>query len=78
VDVDLSAEGPSSKVSRQQGMIRLHPTSGDFYFQNYGRRKVWVNNQVVPHKRRSVLENGSLLDVGGLSFLFLVNRHALP
>ncbi len=78
MDVDLSAEGPSSKVSRQQGMIRLHPTSGDFYFQNYGRRKVRVNNQAVPYRRRAVLENGALLDVGGLSLLFLVNRHALP
>jgi hypothetical protein len=72
VDIDLSEEGSCSKVSRQQGMIRMH-SGGSFYFQNFGQRKVRVDNVVVPYKRRIVLENGSLVDVGGLRFVFLRN-----
>ena len=73
VDIDLGLEGSCSKVSRQQGMIKLHP-GGSFYFQNLGQRKVRVDNTVIPSKRRAVLKNGSFLEVGGLRFIFLVNQ----
>ena len=72
VDIDLSMEGSCAKVSRQQGMIRMH-AGGSFYFQNFGQRKVRVDNVSVPYKRRAVLQNGSFLDVGGLRFVFLMN-----
>ena len=72
VDVDLSPEGDCSKVSRQQGMVRLHP-GGSFYFQNLGQRKAKVDGNAVPTRARAVLKNGSLLQVGGLSLMFLVN-----
>ncbi|UPR03587.1 FHA domain-containing protein [Chloropicon primus] len=72
VDVDLSLEGNCSKVSRQQGIIKMLP-DGSFHFQNFGQRKVRVDNKVVPTKRRAALQNGSFLDFGGLRFLFLKN-----
>ena len=54
-------------------MIKLHP-GGSFYFQNFGQRKVRVDNTVIPSKRRAVLKNGSFLEVGGLRFIFLINQ----
>uniref|UniRef100_A0A0B6ZXH4 FHA domain-containing protein n=2 Tax=Arion vulgaris TaxID=1028688 RepID=A0A0B6ZXH4_9EUPU len=46
VDVDLSLEGPSWKVSRRQGIIKLR-NSGDFFIANEGKRPILVDGRPV-------------------------------
>merc|ERR1712083_1205736 len=46
VDVDLTLEGPASKVSRKQAIIKL-TNSGEFYLANEGSRPVMVNGKPI-------------------------------
>lgn len=46
VDVDLKLEGPSWKISRRQGIIKLK-NSGEFFIANEGRRCIFVDGKPV-------------------------------
>lgn len=62
VDVDLSLEGPASKVSRRQGTIRLR-NSGDFFLSSEGKRPMFVNGRPVMHGDKVKLTHNSVLEV---------------
>jgi len=76
VDVDLSLEGPSIKVSRKQGIIKLR-SNGDFFISNMGKHPIFVDGNPVLPETRSRLNNNSVLEVSGLRFVFLINHELI-
>ena len=74
VDVDVAAEGDASRASRQAALLKLDHR-GVFHLWNTGRKKLLVNQKEVGVGQSVPLPDGSLLEVGGLAFLFLQNAH---
>ncbi|PIK60993.1 putative microspherule protein 1 isoform X2 [Apostichopus japonicus] len=73
IDVDLSLEGPASKVSRKQGLIKLK-NNGDFYIANEGKRPIYIEGKPVMNNQRCKLNNNAVVEIAGLRFIFLVNQ----
>ena len=61
VDVDLTLEGPATKVSRKQAIIKLS-NSGDFHIANEGRRPVMVNGKAVIMGEAAKLANNTVVE----------------
>ncbi len=74
--MDLSGEGHSQTVSRQQAQLLLEP-DGRFYLRCLGRRSVFVNGLQVEQGRSTPLPHLSLIKVGGVSMLFVANLAAV-
>jgi len=72
VDVDLGLEGPASKISRRQAVIKLKHTA-EFHLANEGRRPVIVNGTPVLMGESILLQNNAVVQFSGLTFIFLVN-----
>ncbi|UYV82004.1 MCRS1 [Cordylochernes scorpioides] len=66
VDVDLSLEGPSWKVSRRQGVIKLH--QGEFYIYNEGKRPIYVDSRPVLTGTKAKMTNNAVIEVGTTLF----------
>ena len=73
VDVDLSLEGPSSKISRMQAIIRLEPT-GEFNLFNAGKRPIFVDGKPLLTGAAARVNNNSLVEFSTLKFIFLINQ----
>lgn len=73
VDVDLSLEGPAWKVSRRQGTIRLR-NNGDFFVSSEGKRPIFVDGRPIMQGNKYRLNNNSVVEIGSLRFIFLVNQ----
>ncbi|XP_028409010.1 microspherule protein 1-like [Dendronephthya gigantea] len=73
VDVDLSLEGPASKVSRKQAVIRLKP-DGEYYVVNEGRRPIFIDGKPVLNDVKAKLHHNSTFEICGLHFVFLINK----
>lgn len=77
VDVDLSLEGPSDKISRKQALIKLN-SNGDFIITNIGKRPFHVDSKpVLGNVSCAKLFNNSVVEISGLRFVFLVNQDLL-
>jgi len=76
VDVDLSLEGPSTKVSRKQAIIRLS-TAGNFYIANEGTRAILVNGTPVLTGKKARLANNTVIEFCNLRFVFLINTELI-
>lgn len=72
VDVDLGLEGPASKISRRQAVIKLKHTA-EFHLANEGRRSVIVNGTPVLMGESILLQNNAVVQFSGLTFIFIVN-----
>ena len=68
VDVDLSLEGPATKVSRKMAIIKL-TNNGEFHLANEGKRPVMVNGTAV------VMGEGAKFC--NLRFVFLINTELI-
>lgn len=74
VDVDLSLEGPSYKISRKQALITLN-SNGDFMITNTGKHAFIVDSKPVLGNLSSCkLNNNSVVEISGLRFVFLINQ----
>lgn len=73
VDVDLSLEGPASKISRIQAIIKLAPT-GEFSLFNAGKRPIYVDGRPLLTESSARIYHNSLLDFSTLKFVFLINQ----
>lgn len=76
VDVDLTLEGPASKVSRRQAVIKLK-NSGDFHLANEGARPVMVNGKAVVTGEMARLANNAVVEFCNLRFVFLINTELI-
>ncbi|KAK2724999.1 microspherule protein 1-like [Artemia franciscana] len=76
VDIDLSREGPAWKISRRQGVIRL-TSLGKFILVNEGKRPMYVDGKVLLSGAKTKLVHNSVIEVAGLSFVFVVNQDLL-
>lgn len=76
VDIDLAKEGPAAKVSRLQAQLQLG-ADGAFTITNVGRRGIAVNGAHLARGEGAPLPHLSLLEVGGLQLLFMVNGLAV-
>ncbi|XP_039261614.1 microspherule protein 1-like [Styela clava] len=73
VDVDLSLEGPASKVSRKQGTIKLKK-NGEFVLINTGKRPIVMDGRPILSGNRMRLCNDSVIELGLLRFVFIINE----
>lgn len=74
VDVDLSLEGPSGKISRKQALIKL-TANGEFIITNVGKSAFHVDSKpVLGNLCCAKLFNNSVVEIAGLRFVFLVNQ----
>eukprot|EP01134_Creolimax_fragrantissima_P000769 CFRG0769T1 len=71
-DVNLSVEGPSQKISRLQGAIRLK-SNMRFYLYNYGKHAMYVNGVPVNKGERLMLNHQAIIEVYEFSLLFSIN-----
>lgn len=69
VDIDLSAEGPSNKISRRQGTIRKLE-NGDFEIYNEGKLPLFINGKSVTRGNKSKIRNDSVIQISTMSFVF--------
>ncbi|XP_014249677.1 microspherule protein 1 isoform X2 [Cimex lectularius] len=76
VDVDLTLEGPATKVSRQQGTIRLR-NNGDFFIMNEGKRPIYVDGRPILAGNKYRLNDNSVVEIAGLRFVFLINMELI-
>lgn len=78
VDVDLSPEGADAvrAISRQQAQLFLD-ADGSFKVRCLGRREMSVNGQAVAQGQVAELPHLSLLRVGPVTLMFVVNMGAL-
>ncbi|KAG7311007.1 hypothetical protein JYU34_003860 [Plutella xylostella] len=76
IDVDLSLEGPSAKVSRRQATIRLR-NSGDFFISSEGKRPIFINGRPVLQGNKVKLNHNSVIEIAGLRFIFLINQELI-
>ncbi|XP_017092390.2 microspherule protein 1 [Drosophila bipectinata] len=72
VDVDLSLEGPSAKISRRQGTIKLR-SNGDFFIANEGKRAIFIDGTPLLSGNKARLGHNCTVEISGLRFTFLVN-----
>ncbi|XP_023304923.2 microspherule protein 1 [Lucilia cuprina] len=72
VDVDLSLEGPATKISRRQGTIKLR-SNGDFFIANEGKRPIFIDGVPLLAGNKTRLANNCVVEISGLRFVFLVN-----
>jgi microspherule protein 1 len=70
--VDFSLEGPSYKISRKQGTIKLR-TNGDFFITNEGKRALFIDGMPLLTGNKTKLNNNSVIELSGLRFIFLQN-----
>ena len=77
-DVDLAAEGPpaGSRVSRRQAFLALD-ADGRFTLTNTGQQPLMVDSQAVHQFGKAPLGHLSLVEVGGVALLLLVNQAAV-
>lgn len=73
IDIDLSLEGPSWKISRRQGVIKLRNT-GEFVIANEGKRPIYIDGKPVLAGNKHKLNNNSVVEMANLKFIFLVNQ----
>lgn len=75
VDVNLSLEGPSHKISRKQALIHLN-SNGDFIITNTGKHAFVVDSKPILGGNLSSckLNNNSIVEIAGLRFVFLINQ----
>jgi microspherule protein 1 len=76
VDVDLTLEGPATKVSRRQAIIKLR-NSGEFHIANEGSRPLLVNGKPVLTGEKSRLSNNTVVEFCNLRFVFLINTELI-
>ena len=62
VDIDFSLEGPTWKISRRHGMIKM-TNEGKFMLHNQGRRPVFINGAPVVSGSVMQLQHNSALEV---------------
>nr|XP_009858851.1 microspherule protein 1-like [Ciona intestinalis] len=74
VDIDLSLEGPASKISRRQGTIKMK-SNGDFVFANEGKRPMFIDGKAIQTGSKAKLFHESVLEIGLLRFVFLINQN---
>lgn len=71
VNVDLSIEGPSLKISRNQGVITYEKNS--FTLLNCGRRPFYVNGTPLATGSTTRLMNNSVIEIYCIKLLFNIN-----
>mgnify|MGYP002055824162 FL=1 len=76
VDVDLSLEGPATKVSRKVAIIKL-TNNGEFHLANEGKRPVMVNGTAVVMGEAAKLVNNTVVEFCNLRFVFLINTELI-
>lgn len=74
--MDLTLEGPTSKLSRLQCLLELDSEHG-YVLRNLGRQLVLVNNTDVPRGHKARLPQLSLLEIGGVRLMFSFSVPAL-
>lgn len=71
IDIDLSKEGPATKVSRQQAVI-CHVADDKFTIQNVGQRIMYVDSKPLPQMVTTSLKNGSIIEIVSLRLVFSI------
>lgn len=76
VDIDLAQERPGTRVSRLQCLLEMDLSFG-FLLRNIGRQTVSVNNVEVATGMKTKVPHLSVIEIGGVQLLFLLNLNAM-
>jgi microspherule protein 1 len=76
VDVNLALEKPAAKVSRLQCLLDMDLEYG-YVLRNIGRQTVIVNNVEVAQGSKVKVPHMSLIKIGTVQLLFLINIDAM-
>ncbi|XP_065655756.1 microspherule protein 1 isoform X2 [Hydra vulgaris] len=71
VDVDLTIEGPSRKISRKQ--VSIEHEDGRFLLRNIGKLPIYVNGEVISKNGEISIIDNSVIEVYCLKLLFNIN-----
>ncbi|CAB3408358.1 unnamed protein product [Caenorhabditis bovis] len=70
VDIDLSIEGPASKISRKQAILELDKEKNEFKLTNTGQRAIFVDGKPVPMLMSTMLKDHSIIEIASIRLLF--------
>ncbi|GLT92045.1 hypothetical protein SLE2022_099040 [Rubroshorea leprosula] len=73
VDIDLTSEGRSNKISRRQAMINMEK-DGSFHLKNLGKCSLSVNSEEIAPGQSSSLSSSCLIEIKGMPFMFEINQ----
>ncbi|GLT57961.1 hypothetical protein SLA2020_308920 [Shorea laevis] len=73
VDIDLTREGRSNKISRRQAMINMEK-DGSFHLKNLGKCSLTVNSEEIAPGHSSSLSSSCLIEIKGMPFMFEINQ----
>lgn len=76
VDINVSLENSASKVSRLQCLLEMDHVCG-YVLRNIGRQTVVVSNTSVATGSKVKLPHLSVIEVGAVQLLFVINVLAL-
>lgn len=76
VDIDLSEASCDRKVSRRQAYLMMQG-DGQWVVTNLGRKPLRVDGKAMQRYQQASIQQGSVLEVGELELLFLVNTAAV-
>ncbi|KAK2657082.1 hypothetical protein Ddye_010134 [Dipteronia dyeriana] len=76
VDIDLRREGPATKISRRQALIKMEG-DGSFILKNLGKSSVFLNGQEITTGHGVRLRSGNLIEIKEMAFVFEVNENAV-
>lgn len=74
VDVNLTFEGPSAKISRKQAMLKFRENN-DCVIYNLARRPIFVDGNTLLQGEKTTLKNNSVIEIGVLRLTFLKNEN---
>ena len=69
-DLDISAEGESSKVSRKQSVLSIDPEKRCFLVKNTGKREIVLGGKKLKTSESLAIRQNTMLEICGLKFLF--------
>lgn len=76
VDIDLNMLNANKKISRKQCVI-CHIKSNLFFLFNCGKQPVFVDGSPVVTNSRLQINDKSLIEIGDISMIFLVNYNII-
>ncbi|KAI1731647.1 FHA domain-containing protein [Ditylenchus destructor] len=74
VDVNLTLEGPSARVSRKQALMKLYDND-EFILHNLGKQTIYVDGKSLLQGDKARLHNNSIIEIALIRLHFIPNEN---
>ncbi|CAD6197854.1 unnamed protein product [Caenorhabditis auriculariae] len=75
VDVDLSLEGPATKISRRQAILDYNRETNEFIIENIGGRPIFVEGKAVATNMKTQVKDNYVIEIANIRLVFKVAIH---